>query len=657
MKKLIEKHQQNKQGRGKIILPTPEEMERELKHSYTQKPVTIDKSTAQIKQNNENTRRKIATNRAIKQEEKRNPKAVGRRQVIHDRTNPDNVRVERQAPITRYSVIDEYKENPNIDAESYRKQMQEHYRTEQLKEDWSNKVAPGLMQFSNMFFPSTWVGAAFDKDKSFAESLVLGNKGLGEIDETAGEGTNLLFDIASPYAWTKGLQLGSRALNSPIGKYLTTVKLPQSYKDYLRLGPIEMRYNPGRLYAGIPIPQIRRPLPKFSSNEVNGFIEDVINNLGDSNRFGGYKPRIGMIGSKMKLPVTDSQLMLDISKNVNRFPESYLSMMEGERPSLSTFYFDGKNDARRVLQELANFYLLDKYPIKTRYKGQTPYTLEEIKSMFTNGKMNDNVALENFYPGSHGVDNWYQPSLSLDENLKRYLRARLFRPTREDMINLRLTNPDGRSGVLFDNLDSQLSQDSAVRAIGQIGKAIKRGQKVWNLYRDAGVTDPFLLTPSMNDLGQTTRYIWRGPTGDISPEILEMFKSNPDLIEGVKVGSKKGGIHDITPFSLVLDENASSKALNMNSGLNTDTRGRVILGVGQQRDINDWTKFLNDNFVAPFNSEFGKTYKFGNFTTDGREMYLPEGLNGLVVFNKGGRILNEERKDNQKSMSLRLKKK
>ena len=130
-----------------------------------------------------------------------------------------------------------------------------------------------------MFFPSTWVGAVADKNRSFLGSMVEGNKGLGEIDESAGAGTNLLFDIVSPAAWTKGLNLTGKYVpklmqlyNSPL-----TGRWTQFGNNMYRLTPRANAVLPGidksKIIFGNGVkfsPLIENDLPTLKSLYENG---------------------------------------------------------------------------------------------------------------------------------------------------------------------------------------------------------------------------------------------------------------------------------------------------------------------------------------------------------------------------------------------------
>jgi hypothetical protein len=60
-------------------------------------------------------------------------------------------------------------------------------------------------------FPSQIIGAAYDKNNSFMDSWLGGNRGLQEIDENINPNSNLFFDLAFPGAASKTLKLGSKA--------------------------------------------------------------------------------------------------------------------------------------------------------------------------------------------------------------------------------------------------------------------------------------------------------------------------------------------------------------------------------------------------------------------------------------------------------------
>lgn len=266
MAKLIEKHQQNGQGRGVLNLFSPEQqaeierdLNRQMRSFHTQQPVTVKESVRPVEQRVENQRRNAAVNRAVRNHNNQNKNNPGKRRisVVPSRTNPDEVKVV-EAPYPTPPVIDRREINPLIiDPDQYREQKAEHYRQQDLEEKFYNQVLPATTEFMSKFMPSTWVGAAFDKNKSFKESMLLGNKGLGEIDESAGAGTNLMFDLIAPGAWSKGLKF---LRTSPwVGRatnYMTTFKIPEHLGEWARLGPLEFRYNPNRLYSN-PFPEVR----------------------------------------------------------------------------------------------------------------------------------------------------------------------------------------------------------------------------------------------------------------------------------------------------------------------------------------------------------------------------------------------------------------
>ena len=198
--------------------------------------------------------------------------------------------------------------NPNINEDAYREQMQEHYMQQKLNEDFKNKVIPATVELTSRLFPSTFVGAAADKNHSFIGSLVEGNRGLGEIHPNL-ERANLLFDMAVPYAGWVGnnfRQLGRYTLNyldpRGYGNYFARVgnvykrpfymkpptfyngKKPTWYGNQGFFNDDEIRFQNGAIWAGIPEKEIPRTLIHKNIDGTYRFTREAIQKAENSTK-------------------------------------------------------------------------------------------------------------------------------------------------------------------------------------------------------------------------------------------------------------------------------------------------------------------------------------------------------------------------------------
>lgn len=281
MKKLIEKHQQNGTGTGKFRLPNSDEIEArvnaQIRNYYTQQPSTVAETVRDVRERADNQKKNVALKRAVKKGKQNYRKRTGdvsgtamdrkHPQIAFNRNDPEDIKVTYNMIPTRQEILEarDTRINPNIDAELFRKQQQENYRTKELEEK-SGEVLSGLMEA--IPFPSKIVGAIAqsvkDPDTSFLESMMFGNKGLGEIDETAGTGTNLLFDIIAPAAWSKGLKLLGNAT-----KYTFPI-IKNLFKNSARESNYSLLYGNGFFVDNVDLNRIRDNAQKrfFTPEEI-----------------------------------------------------------------------------------------------------------------------------------------------------------------------------------------------------------------------------------------------------------------------------------------------------------------------------------------------------------------------------------------------------
>lgn len=459
MSKLIKKFQNN----GKFTLPgyDPAEAERRLRQMersyYTQQPSTIAETVRDVRERNDNQKRNIALKRAVKKGKQNYRKRTGdvsgtamdkkHPQIAFNRNNPEDVEVTYNMIPTRQEVLEarDTRINPNIDSEHFRKQQQENYRTKELEEK-SGEVLSGLMEA--IPFPSKIVGgiaqSTKDPNTSFLESMMFGNKGIGELDETAGEGTNLLFDLVAPAAWSKGLKLFNNPLVRNATKYMTTVRFPQTWQDYMRLGPIEFRMQPSKLRLGVFPDDIRFASFNGESRSINDVRDFLHNYMGDRH---SYPPDqvdsiITQNASQHGLPVEEylQQLGTQFSDMTNpyyyRFRD-YLQNGSLQPPLLFT----------RTADEV---------------KAQGRYHPDQFIDPNT-GDLKPNVRFDHVFTGSHGtfISEFSDPD-EVVYNLSKLRRHPEI--GRREYNSITRSNPSGKSGIVVHTHDGDVSVDSSVLA-------------------------------------------------------------------------------------------------------------------------------------------------------------------------------------------------
>ena len=214
-----------------------------------------------------NQRRTLATHQALQEDSKKsNSQKIGQRVTVASTTNPDNVRVKRVIGQTNTPELTERRENP--DRRVTDDQLRQYYTNKELDRRFEEEVLPT-------------VGEAFSIPSKLVRTL--SNRAYGTdnrpfMEQMLGKTENynvgdFIVDAGFPYAWTKGLQLASKVLKSPITKYLTTVRFPQTRADYMRLGPIEFHLPSGRAGMGTFPDDIRiTPVEEiFEPNRWNRF--------------------------------------------------------------------------------------------------------------------------------------------------------------------------------------------------------------------------------------------------------------------------------------------------------------------------------------------------------------------------------------------------
>ena len=243
MSHLIEKHQ-NSRG---VIQFSPKYTAELLgsQNPFRMRSSTIPETTRQVTESKQNQQRTLATKEAIKQDNKKpSSQRIGRRVTVASTTNPEDVRTERVIGQGNQTQLTERKDNPNRRVSD--EQLRQYYTNQELERRFDEEVLPATTEFFKTIMPSSkhlgYLLNTNDK-RSFADQMINGNEGLGSPT------VNLAVDLLAPGAVLKGLSLlrSPRVLNA--AKYLTTVKFPKTWQDYMRLGPIEFKIDPGTLGA------------------------------------------------------------------------------------------------------------------------------------------------------------------------------------------------------------------------------------------------------------------------------------------------------------------------------------------------------------------------------------------------------------------------
>lgn len=445
MSHLIQKHQQkNNKGRG--ILFSPEQIalfESRLNPARSQSD-TVTESTRQVRERTNNKKRTYATKEAIRKDNKQsNSKKIGNRVTIASTTNPEDVRTKRILSPKNTTQVEQRIENPERRVNN--QQLEAYWENKLLQDKFNTEVLPAAGSFMEKFMPSTLVGALTDKNRSFVGSMVEGNKGLGEIDESAGAGTNLLFDVTSPGAWSKGLKLLQTPTARKAINYMTTVRLPKTSADYMRLGPIELKFPQGRLNVGVPMPEsVRFARDNISVSDIRDFIRQRLSR--------NYGASTQQIDRRITLNARDRGLSED--EYLNLLGDQ---MSEPRHPVHRGFMNFLQN--RPVIDEPPRI-LRTRTPEEVKQFGR--YTPKEVIDPVT-GELKDNVSFDGVITGAHG--NFINDTSSPEEvAYKLSMLRRHPEIGRREVFDIMADNKSGQSGIIVHTHDRDLSVDSSVLA-------------------------------------------------------------------------------------------------------------------------------------------------------------------------------------------------
>ena len=331
-------------------------------------------------------------------------------------------------------------------------------------------------------------------------------------------------------------------------------------------------------------------------------------------------------------PLSVEEVNRRFRRNPDLFDHSYLSFNE-QHPQQSYFRRFSPTATEQQIRRLNDYYNTDKY-IKTRLSSQTPYTLNEIMNMFDDvnaGEFKQNVALDYFYPGSHGIANWNRGTLN--DKIRGYIRTitnspvtmfdspsggyfksgvhpggRVFTHS-QDMRNLLADNPKGRSGVIIPDIytmEGQLSTNSADMTIKHLGRELNNGRNIM------GFGEKTTQGPALNTLGQINAYDWKVP---FEEKAINFFKQNPHEIDNITTSVGEDGL------------------------INVEYNGRV-LARGTKRGVEELAEILNEQTVKPFNEAYGHKFELKPFTfSDSRNtLYAPANLFNKILFKSGGKL-------------------
>lgn len=476
---------------------------------------------------------------------------------------------------------------------------------------------------------------------------------IGTLALPAGIAASAAVSLPATLGGIAGGIVGEKAVDYGLGKLadMTGSKV-RSWKDltdkYLGWSPtLQTLTNPGTLLGGgigakgaqlankAANYVIRMDMPRFGHTPttqyyfkpgytgMNNFniTSNVIDELSNTRKLFDLSPREIQAGIEVNdkansfktiIPYSELDSKLGIKDSKRLF-----STLEGQLGDEAIVLdngiaFESPNEAKNTLGSLVKYLSQSN---KTRTRGETPYTEQEIINMLNPEKtgLKDGQTLESFYPGSHGVENWYDARVKSDptkeyqrkqENVRKYLRTVFGRIKKEDALDLRYFNPKGRSGVVVpENLDEQLSSDSSIMTIRHLLQELKNGRKYLQF-------TPTGYKNKLNHLGQKNSFRLKG-----SGELDQLLQNNPELINQLDIRETR-----LPGFMAIHDKS-----------------NRKLLATLKQLDPEEIAKGLNKE-LSELNKEFAKyNIKINPFTFDEHNVYLPDNMSG-ILYGKGGKI-------------------
>ena len=260
---------------------------------------------------------------------------------------------------------------------------------------------------------------------------------------------------------------------------------------------------------------------------------------------------------------------------------------------------------------------------RTKLPSETPYTLEEVRNMFdSDGSLKSEWnALDRLRSGSHGQENWDNNGFGGTSSLRKHLSAR-FPENNRNNLDIMTENFDG-SGVYIGEQSGHFSLDSSRLLMGMLARRL--GNR--NIYRPEGLP---ASKSRLNGFGVVNKY-----SADLNPEVIREIKNNRDIINRMTV-SRDGDI--------ILDGRVVGK-------FGEKTSEEILAELNRSADLVNRVlrnKYIKNGITAE--EELAKQYYVNPFTYDGRYYYLPDNIEGAVVYKSGGKTKRLIKKPNLKKV-------
>ena len=277
--------------------------------------------------------------------------------------------------------------------------------------------------------------------------------------------------------------------------------------------------------------------------------------------------------------------------------------------------------------------LTDKNTMRTKI-GQGRYSESDLQSMLNeDGTFKDNVMLQETYPGAHGVDNWYDSDVGLNENIRRWFNTKYNTGSQQSIMK---ENPiKDSSGLVIKGKDGDFSIDSFFSALKFLRMALNSrgaGRKFFKLNKQLYKPDYIRA----NDLGQRFRY----EEIDFDPEFSELVKktlkdqeikaiqnnrvSEGKLPEGTEIG-RINSPGNKNHGNIIIRHNGKKV------GMLRPKTAEEIAGYGEGKNR---VPGIYDKLIDELNNTYGLDIKY------------PQGYNGMIqwpdirgiLYKKGGNI-------------------